>query len=77
MTGYILRQRRISAGISGSLLCARTGIDRSRLSHIERQSVKPSITQMEQLARALEELIEAKRKVTAAAKEYGWPVAAL
>ena len=69
-----LRYKRVSHGISGRLLCAKAGIDRSRLSDIERQYVEPSDDELERIEKALGALIQAKEKVVKVAAEVGWPL---
>jgi transcriptional regulator with XRE-family HTH domain len=77
MSGSEIKQRRVRAGIPGRLVCARARVDRSRLSHIEREYVVASESELAKISRALDELIQAKRKVVAAAAEAGWPISAL
>lgn len=77
MTGEVLKQKRVTAGIAGRLLCARAKMDRSRLSNIERGYIQPSEAELARIAAALEGLIQAKEEVAAAAVRVGWPVSAL
>jgi transcriptional regulator with XRE-family HTH domain len=76
-TAQELKQKRLSAGIPGRLICGRAGIDRSRLSDIERGYVEPSEAELARLNQALDELTDAKRKLATAAAACGWPVSAL
>ena len=69
-----LRYKRVSHGISGRLLCVKAGIDRSRLSDIERQYVEPSDHELQRIERALVALIQAKERVEKVAAEVGWPM---
>jgi transcriptional regulator with XRE-family HTH domain len=77
MTGQQLKQMRVAAGISGRLVCAQARIDRSRLSDIEREYVRPSAAESARLKEAIEELTAAKAKLIALAEKCGWPVSAL
>jgi len=73
VTGARLRTTRVSAGISGAVLCARAGIGRTRLSDIERGHVVPSHETIERIETALGDLIRTKRKLAALAVQEGWP----
>ena len=73
MIGSELRHKRVEMGISGHLLCVKAGVGRSRLSDIERGYVQPSDGEVARIGRALEDLISAKRKLSAVASELGWP----
>jgi len=73
VTGARLRTTRVSAGISGALLCKRAGIGRSRLSDIERGHVVPSHETLKRVETALEDLIRTKRRLAALAIQEGWP----
>ena len=73
-TGPDFRRRRTAAGISGGAVCVRTGVHRSRLSDLERGYAAPSGDEMTRLEGALEELIEARRRVAEVAAEVGWPM---
>jgi transcriptional regulator with XRE-family HTH domain len=81
MTNFLaateLKQKRLTAGLPGRLVCVRAGVDRSRLSDIERGYLRPSTAELMRINRAIDELIEAKRKVAKAAAEYGWPLTLL
>jgi|HubBroStandDraft_5_1064220.scaffolds.fasta_scaffold259199_2 predicted transcriptional regulator len=74
MNGQTLRQRRLAAGIAGTLLSKRARIDRARLSHIERGYVEPSSSEVERIQRAIEDLTQARALVAARAAEVGWPM---
>jgi len=74
MTGSKIREKRVLAGITGRLLCAKAGMDPSRLSHIERGYVQPSQAELERLGLALEQLVDARRKIAKVAAESGWPI---
>ena len=74
MNGRELRRKRMAAGIPGRLLCAKVGIDRSKLSDIERNYIEPSGDESIRINRAIDELIEAKEKVERVADEMGWPM---
>ncbi len=77
MTAKDIRRRRIQAGVSGDVVCQRSGVCRSRLSYIERGYVTPKAMELESIETALRELVEARDKVRQVAHEVGWPVAAL
>lgn len=77
MSGAEIREKRRTAGIAGRLLCARTGLDRARLSHIERGYVEPSATELARIALALDDLIRAKRKLAETAAKLGLPMSGL
>ena len=77
MNSEQLRQKRMAAGISGILLSSQAGIDRGRLSLIERGYVRPTDQEMTRIETALAVLIQAKLKVSAFAAECGWPLSAL
>ena len=74
MNGRELRRKRMAAGIPGRLLCARVGIDRSKLSDIERAYVEPSIEEGIRINRAIDDLIKAKEEVAKVAAAVGWPL---
>jgi transcriptional regulator with XRE-family HTH domain len=77
MTGKEIRQKRVTAGIAGSLVCARAGVDRSRYSLIEREYVRAPEAELARIASALEELLAAKQQLIEFAATIGWPVEAL
>ncbi len=72
-----LRQARVNAGISGRVLCAKTGIDPSRLSGLERGSIRPTSKEITRLGEALQQLISAKKQVIELATACGWPTVAI
>ena len=63
----------MAAGISGSVLCWKSGIPRSRLSYIERGYLPVTREEMQRILAALDELIVAKRESEKAALRFGWP----
>jgi transcriptional regulator with XRE-family HTH domain len=69
-----LKLKRLAAGISGSVLCAKAGISRSRLSLIERGFVCPGSDEASRINDALDQLIEAKAIIDRVASSIGWPV---
>jgi transcriptional regulator with XRE-family HTH domain len=71
--GERLRTTRVTARISGAVLCKRAGIGRTRLSEIERGHVVPSPETLERIETALADLIRTKRKLAALAVQEGWP----
>lgn len=68
-----LKSKRLAAGISGSVLCAKADISRSRLSLIERGYVCPGLKEAARIATALEHLIQAKSVIDRVAASVGWP----
>jgi transcriptional regulator with XRE-family HTH domain len=69
-----LKFKRLAAGISGSVLCAKAGISRSRLSLIERGFVSPGPEEAGRISDALKLLIEAKSVIDRVAISMGWPI---
>ena len=74
MSGTEFGKRRVASGIAGRLVSGRAGIERSRLSDIERGYVRPRPDELNRLERALNELIKAKGEVEKVAAEMGWPL---
>jgi predicted transcriptional regulator len=68
-----LKFKRLAAGISGTVLCAKANISRSRLSLIERGYVCPRPEEVSRINDALEQLIQAKHVVDRVAASVGWP----
>jgi transcriptional regulator with XRE-family HTH domain len=68
-----LKLKRLAAGISESVLCAKAGISRSRLSLIERGYVLPGPDEAGRIIEALERLIETKSVIDRVAASMGWP----
>jgi transcriptional regulator with XRE-family HTH domain len=71
-----LKFRRLTSGISGTVLCTKAGISRSRLSLIERGYVCPAPEELIHLSAALDELIRAKSVIDQVAASMGWPTGA-
>jgi transcriptional regulator with XRE-family HTH domain len=71
-----LKLRRLTAGISGSVLCAKANISRSRLSLIERGYVCPDAEEVLHINSSLDQLIQAKSVIERVAASLGWPVGA-
>ena len=69
-----LKTKRVAAGISGSVLCLKVGVSRSRLSQIERGFTKTSPEEAARLEQALDELIRAQSVLKQTAAALGWPV---
>ena len=69
-----LKIKRLAAGIAGNVLCAKTGISRSRLSLIERGYLNPSAEELQRINTALDELIQAKSVIERVAASVGWPM---
>jgi transcriptional regulator with XRE-family HTH domain len=68
---------RITAKISGDVLCSRARIRRARLSQIERGYLTPSADELARIQKALDELINARKEVQAVAERVGWPMESL
>lgn len=68
------RSRRIAAEIPATLLAARAGLNRSRLSHLERGYAKATLEELELSETALDQLIQAKASIQQTAAEVGWPL---
>lgn len=71
--GQRIRARRVVAGIPGRVLCSRAGISRGRLSDLERGYISISAAEQGLLEAALDQLIEARRRIESLAAEVGWP----
>jgi transcriptional regulator with XRE-family HTH domain len=71
-----LKLRRMAAGISGSVLCAKANISRSRLSLIEHEYISPGAEEVSRINSALDQLIQAKSVIDNVAASLGWPVGA-
>ena len=76
MAGEQIRAKRALAKIPGHVLCSRAGLSRTRLSGIEAGYVAATPEELARIERALNGLIEARRKVARYASECGWPMAA-
>jgi hypothetical protein len=72
MIKYDFRQRRVDSSISGDLVCRRAKVQRSRLCQIE-LGFTPSESEAKRLDKALSELIAAKKKLAALARDCGCP----
>jgi hypothetical protein len=72
-----IRSRRLAEEIPAALLAARAGINRMRVSFLERGHAQATDEELERLFSALEQLVAAKAKVREAATEAGWPMEAL
>ena len=71
-----LKTKRLVAGIPGSVLCAKIGLSRSRLSLIERGYVHPAPEELARINTALVQLFEAKSVIERVAASVGWPTGA-
>jgi transcriptional regulator with XRE-family HTH domain len=74
MTGEQMRADREKAGVTLDVVSLRAGVERTRLSRIERGLTQPTAGEAERLAEALEDLVGAREKVAAVAAEVGWPL---
>ena len=72
MNGYELKRRRLALDITGDVLCKRAGINRTRLSNIERGYVVLSGEEADRLRKALDEIAAAKKQVTELAASLGF-----
>jgi transcriptional regulator with XRE-family HTH domain len=70
-----IRSQRVAAEIPAILLARHAGIDRSRLSLIERGHVQATNEELRRLDSALNLLIAARLRVREVAERVGWPVA--
>jgi transcriptional regulator with XRE-family HTH domain len=68
-----LKAKRLAAGITGSVLCAKVGLSRSRLSLIERGYVRPAPEELARIDAGLDQLIQAKSVIDRVAASVGWP----
>jgi hypothetical protein len=71
MNGQELRVKRVTAGISGDVLHQAIGVHPSRLSRIERGSLRPAPGEMERLGAAIEDIIETRQHLAKLATEAG------
>ena len=74
MTVQTLRSTRIAAEIPASLLAAKAGVNRSRLSNLERGYAYPTEDELHRLTGALEQLVDAKAVMQRTAAAIGWPL---
>ena len=74
MTGKQLRNLRLMVGLSGRLICNQSGVERSRLSDIERGYVEPKPPELARIEKAISDLTRAKERVAVLAAEVGWPM---
>ena len=76
-TGQSLRQKRIHAQLTGSLVSAKSGVCRSRLSSIERGYIVPREEEVTRVNAAIGSLAEARKAIERTASEVGWPSLAI
>ena len=69
-----LRSKRVAAEIPATLLAAKARVNRSRLSNLERGYAQPTEEELERLAIALEQLIDAKAAIQKTVAAVGWPL---
>ena len=74
MMGRELKKKRVNADIPAALVSARAGIDRARVSAIERGYVEPTAEEEARLVATPDQLIAAREKVAAVAEQVGWPL---
>jgi transcriptional regulator with XRE-family HTH domain len=77
ISGSTVRSKRLAAGISAEIVAIRSGIDRARVSRIERELITASPGELQRIDASLDQLIEAKRRVETYAASVGCPVAVL
>ena len=77
VSGQTLRSKRIGAEIQAEVVALRAGIDRARLSRIERGRITASPEELGRIDTAIESLICAKRQIEDCASRVGWPVAVI
>lgn len=70
-----IRAKRTASGIPAELVALKAGIERGRLSRIERQIVTATPAELERIRTAIEELANAKRRIEEFAASVGWPAA--
>ena len=70
-----LREKRVASEIPGAVLCLKARISRSRPSDIELGHVTGTPAEISRIDTALEQLIDAKRRIRTLAEEVGWPAA--
>jgi predicted transcriptional regulator len=74
MTVKELRSKRLAAEVPATLLAAKAGVNRSRLSGIERGYIQPTEEEMKRLHASLEDLVRARTVIQQAAASVGWPI---
>lgn len=72
-----LRSHRVAAEIPATLLAAKAGINRSRLSILEHGYSQATEDEMRKLCAAFEQLLHAKAVIRKAEASVGWPMAAV
>lgn len=77
ISGQTIRSKRLASGISAEIVALRIGIDRARLSRIERGLITTSPEELGCIDAAIDQLVEAKRTVETYAATVGCPVAVL
>jgi len=73
MSGPELRIKRVSARISGVVLCMNAGIGRTRLSGIERGTIAVTAEEAARIESVLDQLIRARGEANKLAISMGWP----
>ena len=68
-----LRSKRVAAEISAITLATKSKVNRSRLSGIECGHFQPTNDELNRLATALDELMQARTKIQQTAAALGWP----
>ena len=75
MTAKNLRAKRAAAGIPGHAVCQRTGIQRSRLSDIEREYVIATSQELSRIDEAIDQILRTKQHLAKLADEAGLSLA--
>lgn len=68
-----LKTKRVAAGIPGSVLCAKAGLSRSRLSLIEQGYLNIPAEERDRINTVLDDLIRVKTVIRKTEAELGWP----
>jgi hypothetical protein len=71
LTGSDVRIQRVTAGLSGHLVCLRSGITRTRLSAIERGHVIPPDVELRCISNAIADIVAGRARLAKLAAEAG------
>jgi len=71
------RSKRVAAEMPATVLAAKAGGNRSRLSNIERGCPQPTEDELQRLNAAFQQLLRAKSVIQQAAASVGWPLAGI
>lgn len=73
LNGTTIRSKRVAAEIPAELVALRAGMDRARLSRIERGLTAAPAAELEKVNLAIDNLAVSKRLIRAYAASLGWP----